>query len=86
MISKTTNIAVKILAEISQEMGELRTTALQNRITIHYLLLKHNLGCQQLPATWDLNMSDFSHIVIGQISDLRKEINCLCWTALKSRP
>lgn len=31
MINRTTNIITKILAEINQDMGELRTTVLQNK-------------------------------------------------------
>lgn len=42
MISKTTNITPKIIAEINQEMYGKRTTVLQNRPTIDYLLLKCN--------------------------------------------
>lgn len=50
IISKTINITAKILAEISLEMDKLRITVLWYRGTIDYLLLKYNLGCQQLPG------------------------------------
>lgn len=50
IISKTINITAKILAEISLEMDKLKITVLWYRGTIDYLLLKYNLGCQQLPG------------------------------------
>lgn len=59
MISKTIIITAKILVEINQEIGELRTTVLKNYID--YLLFKHNLGCQQFPGICCFNVSDFSN-------------------------
>lgn len=55
-------------------MGELKTTYLQNRTTIDYLLLKYNLGCQQLLGMCCFNVSYFSIIIDGQVKDLYKEI------------
>lgn len=49
LISKTTNTTAKLLAQIKQEIGELKITVLQNRATTDYLLLKHNLDCQKFP-------------------------------------
>jgi hypothetical protein len=75
MVSKTTNITVNLLAEISQEMGELRTTILQTRAnSIYYLLFSHNLGCQQFHGLCCSNVIYVSHTFDGQINDLHKEI------------
>lgn len=73
LISKNTNITAKALTEINQEIEELRTAVLQNRATKDYLLLKHNLGYQQLTGVCCLNISDFSHTVYNQIVNLHKE-------------
>lgn len=53
MISKTTYITAKILAEISQEMDELRTTVLQNS-NYELFVVQHNLSCQQLPGIYQI--------------------------------
>lgn len=75
-ISNTTNITVKILSEINQEMDtESRRTALCNKATVDYLLLKHNLGCQQFSGLCCMNVSDFSHAINGQIDNPHKDIN-----------
>lgn len=73
VISKTTSITAKILAEMNQEMGDLSATVLQNSATIHCPLLRHNLGCQQFPGMYCFDVSDFSHTVDDQISNLNKE-------------
>lgn len=39
----------KILTEINREIRELRMTILQNRATVVFQLITHNLGCQQFP-------------------------------------
>lgn len=72
MTSYTANITGKILAEMNQEIGEMRNTVLQNRATIGYLLLKHSLNCQQFRAICSY-VSDFSHTVDGQLNALYKE-------------
>lgn len=56
-------------------MDELRTTVLQNRAKIGDLLLKHNLGCQQLPGICYFNVSYFSQTMDGQSNDLYKEVD-----------
>lgn len=56
-------------------MDELRTTVLQNRAKIDNLLLKHNLGCQQLPGVCYFNVSDISKAIDGQSNDLYKEVD-----------
>ena len=43
-----------MLAEVNQEMSNLRAIVLQTRATIEYVLLKHNLGCKQLPGMCSL--------------------------------
>jgi hypothetical protein len=52
VISQTTNITTKILAEVNQDVDELRPITVfffLNRATISYLLLKHNsLACVAL--------------------------------------
>lgn len=74
-MAKTTNTTAKILAEINQEMGELRMTILQNRATTDFLLLKHNLRCQQFPGMYYFYVSYFFHTIDNQISDLWRERN-----------
>lgn len=56
-------------------MDELRTTVLQNRAKIDDFLLKHNLGCQQLPGICYFNVSDISQAIDGQSNDLYKEVD-----------
>lgn len=56
-------------------MDELRTTVLQNRAKIDNLLLKYNLGCQQLPGICYFNVSYFSQTTDGQSNDLYKEVD-----------
>lgn len=63
------------MAYVNREMGGLRTAVLQNRATIDYLLLNHNLGYQWFPGMCCFNVSDSSHTVDGQIGDLYKEIH-----------
>lgn len=46
-IGKIVNIAAKIL-KVNQEMDELRTTVLQNKV--NDWMLKHNLGCHSFLA------------------------------------
>lgn len=75
MIGKTTNITAKDINKANQEVGELWTTVLQSRATIDYLLLQHNLGCQQFPGMCCFSVSEFSPSVDGQINDLHKEMD-----------
>lgn len=64
--SKTINIEAKILAEVNQEMGVLRTKVLQTKATVNYLGLKHDLGCQPFSALCCFKVSEFPHIMGGQ--------------------
>lgn len=73
-ISKSTNITEKISTEINQQMGELKTTVSQTKATTDYLLIKNHHDRQQFSGMCCLNMSDFSHIITGQINDLNKKI------------
>lgn len=57
-----TIITAKLLVGINQEMGELRTTVLQNRATMYYLWHKRSLGRQQFPGLCCFKGSDFSHM------------------------
>lgn len=58
-------------------MGELKTAVLQNRATMDYLLLEHNLDGRQFTGMCCFNISDFSHTINNQIDGLCKEINKL---------
>lgn len=72
--NRTTNSPEKILAEINQDTGELRTTILQKLYfsIIDYLLLNHNLDGQQYLGMCCFNVSNFSHTINEQINDLYK--------------
>lgn len=52
MISKTTNIAAKILTEINQEIEScsFKNRAIILQFTIDYFLFKHNFGCNNFLA------------------------------------
>ena len=63
MISKTTNITVKVLAEINRWMGELRTTVLQNRAPIIICCLSIILIIK-FPGMCCFNVSDFPILFI----------------------
>lgn len=43
-----------------------------NIATIDYLLVKHNLGCQQLTRMCCLNIFDFMHTIDNQTDNLHK--------------
>lgn len=75
VISKTPNFTVKILAEINEELDTLRTTVLQNRATTDrrsstILVVNYFLVCVALTC-----LSDFSHMINGQVNNMCKEIN-----------
>lgn len=65
---------------MNEGMSELRTTVLQNRTTLDYLWLRHNLGCHPCPGMCGFDVSDVSHTVGGQINDLhRRKTKSLKW-------
>lgn len=75
IVIKTTNITAKSISRNHQEMDEVRSTLLQNRTTMFYLLLKHNLGCQHFLDMCLFNVSCFSHTIDGQIDNLQAEVD-----------
>lgn len=75
LISKATNLTAKNLVETNKELGELRPTVLQNRATINFLLLQHDIGCQQYPGISCFNIADFCHTSDNQADNLCKEID-----------
>lgn len=63
----TTNITTKILSEIDQEIGELKTMVLSYRAAIDYLLLQHSLDCQQFSDVYCFTVSHFPILLIDKL-------------------
>lgn len=68
----TTNISSKILPKNNNDMGELRTTFIQNKATIDYLFLKHNFIINNLQS---FGFEEFSQTTGSEINDLHKELD-----------
>lgn len=72
MISKTTYITTKILANISWD-GWIENHSL-TKYYYKLFVVQHNLRCHQFPGMCSLNVSDFSYTIYGQSNDLHKKI------------
>ena len=62
---------------ISQELGQVRETVLENRAAIDYLLLRHNHGCEEFKGLCYFNLTDSSQLIehkLKQVNDVVSNI------------
>lgn len=85
-LAKGLNHTSSALSELLIDLQGTRQAILQNRLTIDYLLLKHNMGCDSFEGMCCFNLSDHSKSIQGHIKtlselakDIKKDISQNWW-------
>ncbi|XP_044131955.1 uncharacterized protein LOC122925667 [Bufo gargarizans] len=76
-LAKGLNHTSSALYELLIDLQGTRQAVLQNRLTIDYLLLKHNMGCDSFEGMCCFNLSDHAKSIqdhIKAVSELAKDI------------
>ena len=59
---------------ISQELGQVRETVLENRAAIDYLLLRHNHGCEEFKGLCCFKLTDSSQLIEHKVKQVNKVV------------